>query len=333
MDNNNASNIIPFPTHAGMGKASVINPSTSSKRPRPIVTEVTEEELAWDPVAVPQFLGTPEAHAAASTGDAEKDDLVLNGEVTRSGDSYAVVRPGHGRWPLGHVSDVYKPTGHRGTTAMVTEACKEMVRPFKKALMSGHGYRVAHQFHVLGEDKGDLHGLPVTSRLTVVHDHTGLHALRARMVVFVGNDTLGSFVGSRAIHVAKNPEKWRLEVEAMVAKSMKAQDALMDILKAADTHALTEADKVLLTTLKVNPPADAWGLTLLDSCVKYFKGKNTEMTWGVWERRLDDDAIRAMVAVLGAKSFGVPLDLALGGKRYGGKFTDEARKAAEKAAK
>lgn len=327
MNNKNAANIIPFPTHAGMGKASVINPSSSSKRPRPFVTEVTEEELAWDPVAVPQFIGTVAAYQAASTGDAEEDDRRHKGEdIIRSGDSYAVARPGMERWPLGHVSDVYKPTGHRGTTAMVTEACKETVRPFKKALMSGHGYRVAHQFHVIGEDKGDLHGLPVTSRLTVVHDHTGLHALRARMVVYVGNDTLGSFVGARAIHVAKNPEKWRLEVEAMVEKSMQAQDALMTLLKAADTHVLTEADKGLLTALKVPPPGGTWAGTLLDSCVKYFKGKNTDMTWGVWERRLDDDAIRAMVAVLGAKQFGVPMDLALGGKRYGGKHTEEARK-------
>jgi len=325
-DNNNAANIIPFPTHAGMGKASVINPSSSSKRPRPFVTEVTEEELAWDPVALPQFLGTVEGHAAASTGDAEKDDMSLNGEVTRSGDSYAVVRPGHSRWPLGHVSDVYKCTGHRGTVAMVKEACSETVRPFKKALMSGHGYRVAHQFHVLGEDKGDLHGLPVTSRLTIVHDHTGLHALKARMVVFVGDDTLGSFVGARAIHVANNPEKWRVEVEAMVERSHNAQDALMAILRAADTHVLTEADKGTLTALKVPPPGGTWAGTLLDSCVKYFKGHNSDMTWGVWERRLDDDAIRAMVTVLGAKKFGVALDLALGGKRYGGKHTDEARK-------
>ena len=297
MNDANATNIIPFPTHAGQGKATVINPSANSKRPRPFVTEVTDEELAWDPVAVPQFIGTPEAHAAASTGDAEADDLNLNGEVTRAGDSYAVVRPGHCRWPLGHVSDVYKPTGHRGTVKMVTEACKETVRPFKKALMSGHGYRVAHQFHVIGEDKGDLHGLPVTSRLTVVHDHTGLHALRARMVVFVGDDTLGSFVGARAIHVAKNPEKWRLEVEAMVEKSMKAQDALVTLLKAADTHVLTEADKGLLVALKVPPPGGTWAGTLLDSCVKYFKGHNADMTWGVWERRLDDDAIHGGIAV------------------------------------
>jgi len=316
MDNNSASNLLPFPTHAGMAKISVVNPSTKSKRPRPIVTAVDVDgpELAWEPVCLEQF-----------TFPADGD-----GHEVRSGDSFAVVRPGEERWPLGHVSDVYKPTGHRGTVKMVTEACKETVQPFKKALMSGHGYRVAHDFHVVTEGvDNDLHGLPVTSRLSIVHDHTGLNALRARMVVYIGNNTLGSIVGSRAIHVANNPEKWRLEVEAMVERSKKAQTALMSLLQAADKHVLTEADKTLLVALKVAPPT-AFNGTLLDSVVTYFKPKGGDLTWGVWERRLDDDAIRAMVAVLGAKQFGVPMDLALGGKRYGHKFTEEARKNGDK---
>jgi len=307
--NDAAKNIVSMPSHAGQGKLSVINPSKDYKRPRPLVKEATETDLDWDPQCLEQF-----------TFPAEGD-----GHEERAGDSFAVVRPGHARWPLGHVSDVYKPTGHRHTTKMVSEACVDMVKPVG-AVMSGHGYRVAHNFSVLNQDTVNLHGLPVTSQLTVVHDHTGLHALRARMLVFIGNDCLGSFVGARAIHVASNPEKWRVEVEAMVAKSMKAQDALLAVLRAADTHVLTEADKALLVTLKVNPPAGVFAGTLLDSCVAYFKGKNSDITWGVWERRLSDDAIRAMVAVLGAKNFGVALDLALDGKRYGHKHTDEARK-------
>jgi hypothetical protein len=66
--------------------------------------------------------------------------------------------------------------------------------------------------------------------------------------------------------------------------------------------------------------------------VKYHKGAHQHITWGVWERRLNDDAIMAMVKVLGVKKFGVTLDMALGGNRYGKKATDEARKAAVKAA-
>jgi hypothetical protein len=300
------SNAVATPTHAVAGKVSVLNPSSKSKRPRPIVTavDVDGEELAWEPECREQF-------------------TFVDGESVRSGDSFAVVRPGQERWPLGHVSDVYKPTGHRGTVAMVKEACSETVKPFKKALMSGHGYRVAHQFHVLNEEKNTLHDLAVTSRLTVVHDHTGLHALKARMVVYIGNDSLGSIVGARAIHVANNPEKWRVEVEAMVAKSNNAQTALMALVRAADKHVLSEADKAMIMADGVNPPGGEWPGTLLDAMVKYHKGHNTEMTWGVWERRLEDSAIRTMVKVLGASTFGRALDEALGGKRYSGKTADQ----------
>lgn len=301
------SDAITSPSHPGVGKVSVINPSMKSKRPRPVVTAVDVDgpELAWEPECREQF-------------------TFVDGEAVRSGDSFAVVRPNEERWPLGHVSDVYKPTGHRGTVNMVKEACAGTVKPFKKALISGHGYKVAHQFHVLDEAaQGKLHDLEVTSRLTVVHDHTGLHALKARMVVYVGNDSLGSIVGARAIHVANNPEKWRVEVEAMVAKSIKAQSALMSLLKAADKHVLTEADKGMITADGVNPPGGEWPGTLLDAMVKYHKGHNTEMTWGVWERRLEDSAIRTMVKVLGASTFGRKLDEALGGKRYSGKTAEQ----------
>lgn len=308
MNNAPATNVIDFPSHPGMGKVSVVNPSSKSKRPRPIVTavDVDGEELAWEPETREQFTADP-----------------VNGTPIRSGDSFAVVRPGHERWPLGHVSDVYRPTGHRGTVRMVTEACSQSVSPFKKALISGHGYKVAHQFHVNAEEQSDLHGLPVTSRLTIVHDHTGLNALKARMVVYIGNDSLGSIVGARAIHVANNPEKWRVEVEAMVAKSLKAQEALLGLLAAADKHVLTEGDKAMITEDGVNPPGGEWPGTLLDAMVKYHKGHNAEMTWGVFERRLEDHAIRTMVKILGASVYGRALDEALNGKRYSGKTKAE----------
>lgn len=305
------NNVIELPTaiapsyHAST-KAGVLNPSGASKRPRPIVTAVDHDgpELAWDPETREQF-------------------TFVDGDAVRSGDSFAVVRPGSERWPLGHVSDVYKPTGHRGTVKMVTEACSETVEPFKKALISGHGYRVAHQFHVTHEKQATLHDLNVSSRMTIVHDHTGLHALKACMVVYVGNDAIGSLINARAIHVANNPAKWRTAVENMVERSNAAQEAILALIKAADKHVLTEADKTLITAEGTNPPGGVWPTTLLDAVIKYHKGQNAEMTWGVWERRLDDSALRTAVKVLGTSTFGRKLDEALGGKRYSGKTADQ----------
>ncbi len=123
-------------------------------------------------------------------------------------------------------------------------------------------------------------------------------------------------------------ERWRVEVEAMVERSRNAQAALTDLLVAADKFVLGDADRSLIAALGLKPAGKEWGITLLDTMVRYHKGGNKDITWGVWERRLNDDAIMAMVKVLGVKKFGVALDMALGGNRYGKKATDEARKAA-----
>lgn len=288
------------------------NTTKTEKKPRPYIRECSQEDLAWDPVCREQF--------------------TLNeatGEVIRSGDSFAVCRSSepNERWPLGHVSDVYTATSHRNTTNLILEAAGHEVEPFGRPLMSGHGYRVIHRFALKNEGQTQVHGLPVTTQLTVVHDHSGLHALKARMCVYVGNDALGSIVGARAIHVAENPERWRVEVEAMVERSRKAQEALTALLVAADKFVLGDADRSLLTALGVKPAGKDFGVTLLDSMCMYYRGHcKQNITWGVWARRLSDDGIVAMVRVLGPKKFGVALDFALGGKRYGGKHTDDARK-------
>lgn len=67
-----ADNVIALPTHPGMHKVSVVNPSSKSKRPRPIVTAVDHdgEELAWEPETREQF-------------------TFVDGEAVRAGDSFA----------------------------------------------------------------------------------------------------------------------------------------------------------------------------------------------------------------------------------------------------
>jgi len=282
--------------------------NTNDKKPRPYVKSFEQSDLNWDPIVKDQFTVNEET-----------------GEVIRAGDSVAIVRPGFERWPLGHASDVYKAASHRHTVDMILTST-DQVEPFGKPLMSGHGYRVVHEFSVRDEQITQVHGLPVTSRMTTVHDHTALHALKARMVVYVGDTTLGSIVGARAIHVAENPERWRAEVEVMVERSRKAQEALTTLLVAADKFVLGDADRSLLTALGVKPAGKDFGVTLLDSMIRYHKGVAKDITWGVWERRLSDDAIMSMIKVMGPKKYGVALDLALGGKRYGGKHTEEARK-------
>lgn len=296
-------------------------PVSSDKRPRQTMHRCTQEDLNWDPECREQFTFVP--------GEQGDHDVAV-----RSGDSFAVVRPGYERWPLGHVSDVYKPASHRRTVDMILDGSGEKVEPHGSPLVSGHGYRVVHEFAVKKEGKKVVDGLPVSSRLTIVHDHSGLHALKARMVIYVGNDSLGSVVGARAIHVSENPERWRTEVDSMVERSRVAQDAIVELMTAASRFALSEADKVQLKALGVKPAGKEWGATLLQSMILYHRGGSRKVpeTFGVWQRRLTDDAVAAMVKILGVKKYGVALDMALGGNRYGGKFTVEARKAQDQAA-
>lgn len=270
-------------------------------KPRPYVNPCKDpSELAWDPVALEQYT------------------LGADGSPVRAGDSFAIVRPGHERWPLGHASDVYVPTSHRRTVSMVKEACGLTVQPSGRPLMSGHGYQVAHAFSAVGESIAEVGGKPFRSRLVIVHDHTGMHALKARMVCYVGDDALGSIVGARAIHVAENPQRWRVEIESMVERTAKAQGAVLKLIAAASKLALSEADKAQLTAYGVTPARGQWQSTLLESMIAYMRGSQSRSTWGVWSRRLQDDAVVAMVKILGRKEYGSPLDEALGGRRYGG---------------
>ena len=286
--------------------------TNTNKKPRPYINYCEQGDLDWDPKTLEQFI------FAEGTSDG-----LVEAKAIRSGDSFAVVRPGMERWPLGHVSDVYRPSSHRHTVDMILESAGNSVEPFGKPLCSGHGYRVVHQFSIKTDGVvPEVGGVPITSLLTVAHDHTGLNALKARMVVYAGNDALGSIVGARAIHVAENPERWRVEVENMISRSERAQEALLSLLTAAHGFVLGDADKAQLTALGVKPAGkDGWGLTLLDSMIRYYKGgaKKVPLTWGVYERRLSDTGIKAMVKVLGKKKYGQPLDAALGGTNYGGK--------------
>ena len=157
-----------------------------------------------------------------------------------------------------------------------------------------------------------------------------------KVIVALGENQakLDRFYASIVNNVRDTPKELADDLDALLVKAKKArdkcaadlkaaQDALLALLQAADKHYLTETDKEFITAEGVNPPGKDWPATLLDAVVKYHKGNNSDMTWGVWERRLDDSAIRVMAKILGVKTHGRALDEALGGKRYSGKTKQE----------
>lgn len=269
-------------------EAARINAST--KRPRPIIRRATPEDLAWEPETI-------ELHA------------VVNGANVRAGESYAIVRPGMERWPLGIVSDHYRVTGHRQTAESIKNFCADAVTP-AGAIIAGHGYAVAHSYTVKDSRAVDVCGIPLSCRLVVASSHTGGEALRASMVAYVGKDAIGAVVHARALHVASQPSQWHGEVDAMVEKAILVQGVLADLLKAANERVLTDADRSFFKGRKMVIKKTA--RTALDAVRSWMRGHTVKMTYQVWTRRLDDDAIRALVVLLGRDVHGVALDDAMG---------------------
>lgn len=271
-----------------------------AKRPRPVVRRVkSEADLAWSPEALPLY-------------------SVVGGENVRAGESFACVRPGWERWPLGIVSDHYKPIDHNATRRSILEGAGDRVA-LCAALQAGHGYHVAHSYDVRHMQADSIDGAPVKSRLVVAHDHTGAGALRAAMVVYVGPDPIGAVVRARAMHVASQPTIWSGEIDGMIEKAILVQDVLLDLLRAAKERKLEDADREWIAKRGIVSRKGKKAETLFEAMQCWFAGNvdAKKMTWGVWERRLDDAAIAVMCEFLGRARFGTPIDQILGGRRYG----------------
>jgi hypothetical protein len=266
-----------------------------ANRPRPVVVRTFEHEQ-WDPAALPLF----------TFPDADKD--------VRAGKWAAIVRPGLERWPLGVVSEHYRITSHNETRRHVLDAGRtELLATWQ----SGHGYHVAHEFKIdhLSAVEGEA-GI-VSSRLFLDHDHTGTGSLRGAMVVFLDGRPLGAVVKSRVLHVSANPAQWSSELDSMVERSVLAQDVLLELVAFASRRLMQTVDLERLASLGIVSKKGKNAENLLDAVRFWFEGNvaATKMTWGVWERRLDDQAIAAMCAF--APVIGRQLDEILLTKRYG----------------
>lgn len=278
---------------------------TQLKAPRPIIRTATPEDLAWEPALRDQA-------------------TEVNGQWIRSGDSIAIIRPGYERWPLGHVMKGYVPTGRASLLNMCTEAWAGLVTHTKSAIF-GIGVYDAHEFTIEHQKAKSVQGAPVTSKLLLTNGNDGKTATRASMVIYVGSDAIGSVYRARAIHVGAQQVIWTGDVLGMIEKSVLVQDALIELLTEASNHEFTDVERAWFKARNMTI-RDKNARTLLDAVRSWTKGGNTtrgknKLTWGVWRRRLDDKAIRALVLFLGHEKHGKALDDAFGYKKpnYGPK--------------
>lgn len=249
-----------------------------SKRPRPLVRKVDRgsQELTWTPESIELF-------------------SVVNGANVRAGEAYAIVRPGQERWPLGIASDHYKPTDHVATDARILSECSESLTP-NGVVMSGHGYNVAYGYFIRHMQASKVGAHDVTTKLVVAHDHTGKGSMVASMCLYVDNQAIGAIVTTKAMHVAAQPGIWQSNIDAMIESAIIAQDAVLEMLAAAEAYVLTDEDKAFLAKKGMRVPEGV--TTALGALVAHHKGRNARITWGVWERRMNDEGIRAVLKLL-----------------------------------
>jgi len=249
------------------------------RRPIPHVVEATDKDLDWEPTKHEVYYTT-------------------NGEtLVRAGEQFAIVRTGF-KFPLGHASDHRRIVSHNKTRDAIYAgpvATGQIVPGVR--YIAGHGYHVIQTFDVQHMQAATIDGVQITHKLVVTNDHTGAGAMRASLVCYVGDDAVGAVAFSRARHVSSNPERWTSDVEAMIETAILKQDEILELLRAAQAHVLTDEDRVWLRRKDVIVKNSAH--TLLDAFRAWHESRGkAKPTWGVWSRRLDDRGLRVMRQLL-----------------------------------
>ena len=270
----------------------------------------------------------------------------------RSGSYVSVLREGFEGAPFGVASETYRPIDHHETVSDVA-ASTEGRATFEGALIDGHGYHIVHAFRLAAEvpervaeiakahkvEIGDyptnpsVRGLPLVSRLTLVHDHTGDGSLRASVVCYLGDDiVVGSACYTRRIHVGAGEKdvgvgdraRWLAVVDAMLDTASLQHGAIGALLLKASETAMTDevADLfakrgIPVARAKVSrkereaaaergepePKGEILAKTALDVVIAYYKhrgeGRSRGLSWGVWSRRLEGGALAALEEICG----------------------------------
>ncbi len=272
-----------------------------------------------------------------------------------AGTATAIVRPGYEGAPLGIATDTYRPIDHHAAVQDVA-ASTEGRAMLEGALIDGHGFHVVHAFkldavlpekvaqiaearsvvldvqHALGDGAAPtVRGLPLISRLTLVHDHTGKGSLRASVVCYLGTDiVVGSACFTRRIHVGAgkqdvgvgNNARWLSVIDAMLDTAVLQQSAIGMLLAKAAEVPMTEkvaaafegrgvgverervsADekKAAAERGESEPIGAIVERTALDVVIAHHQQRKGRLTWNVWARRLEGDALTALEDITGIK--------------------------------
>lgn len=239
-----------------------------------------------------------------------------------AGSAIAIVREGYEAHPLGIATDMYRPVQHQATAADVAASTQARCE-FDGALIDGHGFHTVHGWKLHTDVSETVRDLPLVSKLTLVHDHTGSGSLRASVVSYLGDKiVVGSRNFTRRIHVGNGDrdvgvgsrERWTsVVIDAMLETANLQQAVLAAILRKADETPMTdehakvfEAHGVAIERSRVSEADKQRGEkpmivapTALDVVIDHHKQRKGRLSWGVWSRRLEGGAIVALETITG----------------------------------
>jgi len=248
--------------------------------------------------------------------------------AVQAGSAMAIVREGYECEPLGVVTDTYRPVNHHETITDVAGSTEGRAT-LEGALIDGHGYHVVHAFRLTQPSENVVGPLPLVSRLTIVHDHTGTGSLRASVVCYLGNETVvGSTCFTRRIHVGAGAKdvgvgdkaRWLGVIDAMLDTATLQQSFIVSLLKKANETKMTEElaetfekhgvaverERVSASEKKAaaergepEPVGAIVAQTALDVVILHHKCRKGKIAWGVWSRRLEGDALAALEKITG----------------------------------
>ena len=245
----------------------------------------------------------------------------------RAGTFVGIYRPGYWEDPLGVVagSKTYNPVNHTDSASAVA-SCGAKITPIG-AKIDSWGHHVCHAFRLdtFANKDGSPHmvrGMPVTSVLNLVHDHTGTGAIYASVTIYLGRGrgtkVLGAVTKIRKIHKGEGKKhvgvgsnaRWTDTVAALCEHVITAQVEIIDLLEKASKIQLTAehaaefrkneifVDSEEVTDEKTKEVTEVFSGTLLDVVTTHHESRRGPVGWGIWAKRLESDALTTLDEIL-----------------------------------
>lgn len=266
-----------------------------------------------------------------------------------AGSFMGIYRPDYWNHPLGMIASgtSYKPVNHTDSAHAVNSCGAKITFLGAKIECWGHHIVHAWSLDLIGRknENGEIEphivaGMPVSAILNLVHDHTGTGAIYASVVLYLGEGgntkVLGAVTSIRKIHKGEGKKRvgvgsnarWTDLIAAICEQVIIAQDTVVELLTLASKTILNEDsakafrdEGIFVASEEMELPDGKKkevfpAVSLLSVIAEHHESRRGDVKWGVWEKRLQLDALRSLDEVLHPGMTKTPLQLALKWKAF-----------------